>query len=190
MTKFYLLYLLCIISTYGFSQTALLEQKVADLEKRVNNLEEKMGKTYEQRIQDLERQLKIGEPKDTKIIDGVKFQIVSLEGDRNNGNLKICMMITNEDTMDKKNFYAQFFEFTDLSGISYSMGNGYANVGFFINSKDQYKDLMRNTPYQFEIVFKNVKYSEYMKGAKMHVNIGDKRYDVKFADIRINWTEE
>lgn len=182
------LLLVAILSLFGAvcnAQTAVLEQKIAQLEKRINDLEERVGKTYEQKLKDYERQLQVGPPKDTKTVDGITVKIMAVEGNMDNGNLVIKMKISNEG-IDKK-FYASDFEFTDLSGKSYSKSYG---AGHFVPSNEDSKTLMRNVGYNFEITFKNVEYTKLMKGAIMKImdNSSNKK-SIQFADIPITWNE-
>ena len=166
----------CLVT---FAQENSLEQRVANLEKQLEKLENDMKKNY------------IDEPKDSIEIHGFKLFLTRAEGNLDTGEVNIYLTIVNEGTER---------EITPWDGSSVTFDQHQTKKlglypGHFAGGNIPSMRMMRRTPHEYVINVKGVNKADLIRELQLKLFINDSTLKeqfpiISFTDIPVDWTED
>ena len=179
MKRISLFVTMCALCISIHAQDAELNQKVSELEARIQNLEKSLGK-----LEQLRNDCYMGNPITTFTEDNIKFDVISAEMNENTGEIEIQIQIVN--TGVDKYFRLNNYIFLDSKQVRQSK-NGY-------NGKIKGEEssvplaqgflLTRNDPHIIILYITDTELPDYVKNLMLDFSTSDRnrQNDKRFKD--------
>lgn len=171
--------LFCLTWAFGFAQEPL-ELRVKRLESEIHKWLPTSKDKY-LHIKDSLTNAYKKEPKNQANKDGFEFTITPINGNKENNKVEFNFTIVSKD----------FDKDISMSDVWFIDGNQQVHhlqsPGKFKNTNIADAKLLKNTSYDYSIVFDGIEYSTLMKGLQLKYIYNSNFSEVTFRDIPINW---